>query len=1092
MDRLLKRAAAALAIVALSASVARAADTGSIEGRVTDGANGKPLAGVTVVATGPQGDQTEFTDSNGRYLITDLAPGEYIVRFYFANVKVERPGIIVQADKSLSVGAAMPTGSVKEMKVVIKERAPTVDVATAQVQTQVTDELVKNAPVAAGSRDYKSALTLAPGSTTDGAGVSFNGATGPENSFLIDGLNTTNPSLGLLGTPLTLEFIKETEIITGGYNAEYGRATGGIVNVITKSGSNEFHGGAWFFYTPQSLDPPRIARPGESVARVQHDISQILDFGVDIGGPIVKDRLWFYAGFAPTFTRATFDRILRARSANNFDPKANTGDTYLGDLDTSITCPPWLKAQSEALCAPTTAAAYRTDDIDPRLWKHYESNKRLYSAIGKLGLRVNDNNNLTVTYISSTQTFDAISGSRFNGNPYLGVFDSSQPAQTHDVVAHFTSKVLDRKLQLDFRAGWHYEKAETIPSDIGAASGLNTDTRTQSLYVFEDELEPCKVQKLGDKSTVNFNPCPVTSYRDSGFGFMSKTINQRAVAMASGTYFLKLLGTHAIKLGGDFEYNHLESYRAFTGGSGGGSFTTFDSGGAFVERSQYGAVDPTDPTGQSVLLYDGLNGHPLGFTASTSTINESVYLRDSWNFGFLPGFTLNLGLRWEGQQVNDVNGHTQIGIFDNIAPRVGFAWDFLGKGQSKLYASYGRFYESIPLDINDRQFSGEGTVIQDLAPTDKGACKTDANGRVDLTTCKFPTPTRDNLNGGTFGVVSPQLQGQYSNEVVVGLQYAPVLDVVLGAAYIHRDIGRIIEDISPDGGRTYIIANPGVAPDASTVGRLQGQIDNLAKQIQGTSDPVKQGDLRKQLNDTSQQLSLYNAAAGFEKPKRDYNALVLTASKRLSYNFIVLASYTYSRTIGNYPGLYQASTGQLDPNISSQYDLPELLVNRNGPLPSDRPHNFKFTGAYHVKMGAAGGLTFGLNFSAVSGTPIEVLGRHPTYGANETFILPRGSGGRTPVVTQLDLRIAYAKEFAKRYRAEISLDVFNVLNQQEVTAVDQGYTTDRVMPIENGQYSDLKSLKTTSGTVPHLNPNYGQPTAFQAPLSMRMGARFSF
>src|SRR5439155_6844423 len=90
--------------------------------------------------------------------------------------------------------------------------------------------------------------------------------------FLIDGLNTTNPAVGLLGTPLTLEFIKETEIITGGYNAEFGRATGGIINVITKSGSNEFHGGAWFFMTPLWLDPPRIARPGEAIARVSRNI----------------------------------------------------------------------------------------------------------------------------------------------------------------------------------------------------------------------------------------------------------------------------------------------------------------------------------------------------------------------------------------------------------------------------------------------------------------------------------------------------------------------------------------------------------------------------------------------------------------------------------------------------------------------------------------------------------------------------------------------------------------------------------------------------------------------------------------------------
>jgi hypothetical protein len=289
-----------------------------------------------------------------------------------------------------------------------------------------------------------------------------------------------------------------------------------------------------------------------------------------------------------------------------------------------------------------------------------------------------------------------------------------------------------------------------------------------------------------------------------------------------------------------------------------------------------------------------------------------------------------------------------------------------------------------------------------------------------------------------------------------------------------------------------VIANPGADPDAGTVQNLQQQIDGLNAEISGTTDPVRQTALKKQLTDTSNQLALYRAASGFEKPKRDYNALALTASKRLTHHFIVLASYTYSRTLGNYPGLFQASNGQLDPNISTQYDLPELLVNRNGPLPNDRPHNLKITGAYSRPIGANNFITLGVNFFVQSGTPIEVLGRHPTYGANETFILPRGSGGRTPPLSQLDLHLGFARTLPHGLRAEVSVDLFNAANQQTVTAVDQQYTPDRVLPIANGDYSSLQTLKTTSGTVPRLNPNYGQPTAYQAPLSMRFGARISF
>src|SRR5947207_1074956 len=132
------------------------------------------------------------------------------------------------------------------------------------------------------------------------------------------------------------------------------------------------------------------------------------------------------------------------------------------------------------------------------------------------------------------------------------------------------------------------------------------------------------------------------------------------------------------------------------------------------------------------------------------------------------------------------------------------------------------------------------------------------------------------------------------------------LDLVLGATYMHRDLGRIIEDLSPDGGINYIVANPGDPTDSGTVADLQAQ-------IKAESDPMKKATLQNKLG-------LYKSVAGFPAPKRNYDALVITATKRLSHNFILLASYTYSRTLGNYPGLFQSSNGQLDPNISSQYD----------------------------------------------------------------------------------------------------------------------------------------------------------------------------
>src|SRR5438552_16253216 len=115
MDRLASRAATVAAVIALSitSAPARAATTGTIKGRVTDQATGKPLTGVSVVVKGPQDEQTEFTDASGNYTITDLLPGEYLVTFRFANVKVERTNVLVEADKTIAVNGAIPTGKVQ-------------------------------------------------------------------------------------------------------------------------------------------------------------------------------------------------------------------------------------------------------------------------------------------------------------------------------------------------------------------------------------------------------------------------------------------------------------------------------------------------------------------------------------------------------------------------------------------------------------------------------------------------------------------------------------------------------------------------------------------------------------------------------------------------------------------------------------------------------------------------------------------------------------------------------------------------------------------------------------------------------------------
>ncbi len=1075
----------ALLMLFLAEGPARAQlQNAQIQGTVTDKATGKPLGGVTVVVSGPalQGDQTEFTDPSGRYLITELPPGDnYVVRFYFNDVVVERPGVRLTQSKTLTIPLSLPTQKSQQKAFVIRERAPSVDTAGTDTRVEINQELLKNTAVR--GRTFESVIALAPGAVDPprgqggDIGVSISGSTGNENNFLIDGLNTTDPGLGLLATQLNQYFIKEVNIITGGYQAEFGRATGGIVSVVTNSGSNEFHGGIYGSWVPFQLTPQTVARLGEALGTRRRTTSEY-DFGFDLGGPIVKDRIWFYAGFAPTFSTFTADRVVRTQT---FDPR--TGQAR---IDPSFNCPGYLS--DDGLCDGPRVLARTTTEV-PGAAQQQKDVQRRYNWIAKIQFNLNPDHNITLSYIGSPESFDGyqLPGDQ-SANYELKFNHYIQSTQIHDASARYIGKFLDRKLQTEVMYGYHYQSLDQRP-DEQYLSQPQIYYRAQpshpfTLSDFEDAPE-CQRQMMGQTT---FNPCPLTSYTTHGFGLYNQQVLQRHAVLASATYFLRFLGNHAIKLGFDFEDNLNNHFRTFTGPD----LDQNDPNNSLLGHRAY----QTSADGTQLILSneyaqrnaDGSIQHLNGFRGITEERNYAIYLRDSWNVSFVPGLVLNLGARWEGQEIYGQDGSKQISIYDNWAPRVGAAYDFTRKGRSRLYFNYGRFYESIPLDIGDRQFSGEGAYSTSpspncpLSPLKMGGQAVPMLDR----SCTFPDPV---LNGGRYAQVAPGLKGQYINEIAAGFQYDVGWDVVLGVSYTHRELGNIVEDMSPDGGSFYLIGNPGSPADPDAARGLQQQADDLAKiAAQHGMDQVAQQEAKI----AQSKAAAYKAVGAFPRAVRNYDAVTLSANKRLSNRFSLLANYTYSRLIGNYPGTFASNTGQNDPNISDQFDLVDLLSNRQGPLPNDRPHNLKLTGYYVLPVGTKASFTVSLTFTAYSGRPIEVLGFHPYYLNREVFILPRGSGGRTPTVTQFDLHLGYERKLSQSLTFSVFADVLNLFNQQAITNVDDEYTASVVSPVLNGTTADLVHLKSSDGSALVANSNYGQPTAFQSPLYMRLGGRLSF
>ena len=323
--------------------------TGRVTGRVTDKDTGMALGG-TVVLQGPQGEDATLTDDTGQYQFSTLPVGTYTIRFYVANslTQVEQTGVAVSADKMVRVNAKI-SGAVQtaaQETYLIQGKAPTIDVGSARVGMEFDQDFTANVPL---NRTYGDIIEHAPGAFVDPSGnVSIGGSTGLENIYIVNGMNVTGIELGNIeagtpstggGTNLPLEFLTQIDVNSGGYQAEYGGGMGGVINSVLKSGSNEFHGSVFSYWSPYwfASDPNAVTTVGGSLGFVRkpdYDTS----IGVEVGGPIIKDRLFFWAGFAPRFQNS---HVFRQTYVQLYDPATGGAATDANGNPISIENTNW-------------------------------------------------------------------------------------------------------------------------------------------------------------------------------------------------------------------------------------------------------------------------------------------------------------------------------------------------------------------------------------------------------------------------------------------------------------------------------------------------------------------------------------------------------------------------------------------------------------------------------------------------------------------------------------------------------------------------------------------------------------------------------
>lgn len=920
--------------------------TGMIEGIIYD-EEGSALPGAIVAISGPTiAEKTIESNLNGMYRFPALPPGEYTLTVTLPGFKkYTQTRIVVPVEQTIVVNITLEVGTIEEEITVIGE-SPVVDLTSSRLTTNVKKEYFDALPK---GRTYQDMAYLAPSVQPDRWGIGMSGATGAENLYIIDGINTTDVEDGVLGTNLTYEFIEEVQIKTGGYEAEFGGAMGGVVNVITKSGTNEFHGGAWFnFQNDAFYGEPTIGIFGDGTI----DDFSYYDFGLSFSGPLVKDKVWFFLGATPSF-RTT-----------HYSPE----NSWTGETQT------------------------------------FDETRNTYYFSGKLTFEVSPGHKFTASVFG-----DPIKGEGDNPGTLRDFDDWEQYA-----IVDYTGGSYNFALKYDglFGSDWLVHGLVGLYRDV--TKEIPQDLDEPRIYLEQGYLG----------YPVNY------SYGGRGW-YTDPEIKKRWQASLDIT---KYMGAHTFKIGSQF--NRATSLRndAYTGG-------------------YYRQVRP-------------LSGYYRDRWRTTEgesyTDIFALFLQDSWKV--TDRLTVNIGVRVEDQNIHasDKSRFQEPSesiihwtLFEQISPRLGFTFDILGTGTSKLFGSYGRFYEMVPLDINNRQFGAEFDKMYwydiDLGdPLTYVPDLSEAYGTWEAGSSASEFPEADKANKG--------LDAQYVEEFILGFENQFATDLSVSIRGVWKRLGEVVEDGSFDGGSVYFLFNPGT------------------HFIEGETNP-----------DTGQPRELYVDA--FPKGERDYKALEIMFNKRFSNNYMATISYTFARLRGNHPGLAWEEYGQLDPNITALFDFPEFLYNADGILPNDRPHQFKVDGVYVFPSASfLKGLSVGTSFRFRSGQSLTKMGYNAWYG-RVACLSERGADGRLPSYYQLDAHLGYDLRIGDRYKIGFTLDVFNIFNTKIEIRRDLAYLRDTYF----GTPDTLMPWDFNLTAYPSAdNEYYGKGIWYQDPIRLRLGIVFNF